>query len=70
MSMWGVRHHDLREVIGQVPRLIGAAAKTWVGLVPQGNTGGSNVSAFKSMEIPDDLAVLIVGARWRTAKSN
>lgn len=63
MLVWGLRHHNGREVIGQVTRLIGAATKTWVGLVPEGNTGGANVSAFKSMPIPDDLADLIDVAR-------
>lgn len=69
MLAWGLRHHNSREIIGQITRLIGAATKTWVGLVPQGNTGGANVSAFKSMPIPDDLADLIDVARspqqWR-----
>lgn len=63
MLVWGIRHHDSREVIGQITRLIGAASKTWVGLIPQGNTGGANVSAFKSMPIPEDLADLINVAR-------
>jgi|CXWL01.1.fsa_nt_gi hypothetical protein len=63
MFFWGLRHHRPREVVGQMTRLIGAAAVTWVGLVPQGNTGGVNVSAFKSMPIPDDLADLIDVAR-------
>lgn len=63
MFFWGLRHHKPREVIGQITRLIGAAAVTWVGFVPQGNTGGANVSAFKAMPIPDDLADLIDVAR-------
>lgn len=63
MLLWGLRHRNTREVAGQVVRLIGAATKTWVGLVPQGNTGGANVSAFKPMPIPDDLADLIDIAR-------
>jgi hypothetical protein len=63
MLTWGLRHRDLREVAGQVMRLIGAATKTWVGLIPQGNTGGANVSAFKAIPIPDDLADIIDVAR-------
>lgn len=63
MLAWGLRHHNPREVMGQITRLIGAATKTWVGLIPQGNTGGANVSAFKPMPIPDDLADLIDVAR-------
>jgi hypothetical protein len=63
MLMWGMRHHNFGEVAGQVTRLIGAATKTWLGLIPLGNTGGANVSAFKPLPIPDDLADLIDVAR-------
>jgi Protein of unknown function (DUF3703) len=63
MLMWGLRHHDRRQVAGQIMRVIGAATKTWAGLVPHGNTGGANVSAFKPMAISDDLAGLIAAAR-------
>ena len=63
MLMWGIRHHDLREVVGQILRVIGAAAGTWVGFVPQGNTGGANVGAFKSMAIPEDFVRPIGSAR-------
>ncbi len=70
MLRWALRHHDMSEAIGQGLRVIGAATKTWVGLVPDGNTGGANVSAFKSMQIPDDLAVLIGTARSPASSSN
>jgi hypothetical protein len=63
MLMWGMRRLNLDEVAGQIMRLIGAATKTWLGLVPQGNTGGANISAFKPLPIPDDLAELIDVAR-------
>jgi hypothetical protein len=63
MLIWGMRREDLREVIGQVLRLIGAAAGTWAGLVPHGNTGGANVNAFTPMEIPKDLGDQIARAR-------
>jgi hypothetical protein len=65
MLMWALRRRDLREGMGQLVRVIGAATKTWVGLVPDGNTGGANVSAFKTMALPDDLAGLIAAARTR-----
>jgi hypothetical protein len=69
MLLWGLRRKQGREVSGQVVRLIGAATKTWVGLIPEGNTGGANVSALKPMSIPDDLEDLIAVARspsqWR-----
>jgi hypothetical protein len=63
MLLWGLRRQDRHEVLGQITRLIGAATKTWIGLIPQGNTGGANVSAFRHMPIPDDLADLIDVAR-------
>lgn len=63
MLSWGMRHNKPREVLGQVTRVIGAATKTWLGLVPQGNTGAADVSPFKPMEVPDDLAELIDVAR-------
>ncbi len=59
MLSWALRYHKAREVLGQFTRVIGAATKTWIGLVPSGNTGGANVSPFKPMAIPDDLAELI-----------
>lgn len=62
MLTWAVLHHDAREFIGQVLRVIGAAAGTWAGLVPPGNTGGSKVSGFRPMPIPDDLADQITAA--------
>src|SRR6185503_818221 len=40
-------------------RIVGAAALTAFGLVPHGNTGGSNVSPFRRMHIPSDLASVI-----------
>lgn len=63
MLLWALRHRARREVRGQITRLIGAATKTWIGLVPSGNTGGANVSAFKSMPIVRDLADIIASAR-------
>ncbi len=63
MLLWGLRNRKAREVFGQFTRVIGAATKTWIGLIPQGNTGGANVSPFKPMAIPDDLAELIEVAR-------
>ena len=70
MLAWATRHHDAREVIGQILRVIGAAAGTWAGLVPRGNTGGSKVSGFRSMPIPDDLADQIAAARAPAANTH
>jgi hypothetical protein len=53
----------LREFVGQLLRIAGATFGTPFGLVPAGNTGGANVSAFRPMPIPPDLAVLIAASR-------
>jgi hypothetical protein len=63
MLTWAVRNVHPREFVGQVVRIIGAAIVTPVGLVPEGNTGGSNVSPFKRMAVPGDLAAIIEQAR-------
>lgn len=54
MFVHGLRQRDLREVLGQLPRLIAALTKTLI-WVPTGNTGGARVSAFRPMPVPADL---------------
>lgn len=63
MLVWAARNCSVREVFGQVFRVVGAATKTAFGLVPPGNTGGANVSPFKKMPIAPDLAALIQKAK-------
>ncbi len=63
MLAWALRHHSVRETLGQLVRIIGAATKTAFGLVPQGNTGGANVSPFRKMPIAPELAALIEKAK-------
>lgn len=55
MLMWALRHRSFREAAGQLLRIVGAATKTAAGWVPTGNTGGSNISPFRSLPIPSDL---------------
>ena len=59
MLGYGVRHRDLREIVGQMLRLTVAALGSWSGKYPKGNTGGADVSAFLPMPIPDDLRPLL-----------
>lgn len=63
MLAWAIRNGSAREALGQLFRIIGAATKTAFGLVPQGNTGGANVSPFKKMPIEQDLAAAIQKAK-------
>jgi hypothetical protein len=66
MFVWGWRQRSLRECLGQTLRIVGAATKTAFGLVPSGNTGGSNVSPFKPLPVAPELAALIRSAQART----
>lgn len=59
MLRWALRHRNVRECVGQITRIIGAATKTALGWVPAGNTGGANVSPFKPMPVPVELEALI-----------
>jgi hypothetical protein len=59
MLGYGFRHHDRREIIGQIVRLSVAAPGTWSGRYPLGNTGGAGVKAQEPMPIPDDLQALL-----------
>jgi hypothetical protein len=63
MLKLGWIRRDLREVAGQILRIVGASTKTPFGIYPSGNTGGANVSPFKSMPIPADLEAILKRAR-------
>ena len=54
MLKMGLKQRRIKEVLGQTMRIAASLvfSKIWV---PKGNTGGTDVSAFKPMEIPDDL---------------
>jgi hypothetical protein len=56
------RGRNAHEIFGQVTRIIGAGlfSRIWI---PQGNTGRSNVSAFRPMPIPADLRKLLDAER-------
>jgi hypothetical protein len=66
MLAWGLRQRSAREVLGQILRLVGAATKTPLGLVPTGNTGGANVSPFRRIAIAPELQQRIDAARRAT----
>ncbi|MBK6722397.1 MAG: DUF3703 domain-containing protein [Acidobacteria bacterium] len=59
MLKLGWKMHSLREIYGQIIRVIGAATKTPLGIYPTGNTGGSNVWFFKPMPIAADLQKIL-----------
>jgi hypothetical protein len=49
----------------QVTRVVAVALFTGIGLVPSGNTGGSAVSPFQPMPIPQDLRAILAQADGR-----
>jgi hypothetical protein len=54
----GWQRRDIREMSGQILRIVAASimSRFWI---PEGNTGGADVSALKPMPLPDDLRVLL-----------
>lgn len=63
MLAWAIRHGRVREMMGKVLRIVGAATKTALGWIPTGNTGGSNISPFKPLPISPDLQVILRRAK-------
>jgi hypothetical protein len=63
MFAWALKERKPKELFGQVMRIFGAATKTAIGLVPEGNTGGANVSPFKVMAISVEHANYIKTAK-------
>jgi hypothetical protein len=58
MLVAGLRRGDLREAVGQLPRILASVlfSRLWV---PRGNSGRARVSAFKPMPVPADLRHLV-----------
>ena len=55
MLLFGIKIKDIREILGQIPRLLVGGVKSFVGEIPVANTGGANVPPLKSLEIPEEL---------------
>jgi hypothetical protein len=63
MLRFALRHRMAGEAVGQAWRVVAASIFTAFGLVPDGNTGGANVSGFRPLPMPDDLKSTIEAAR-------
>jgi len=59
MLKFGFRIKSMKEIAGQLPRLAVGGVKSFVGVIPVGNTGGANVPALQPMPIPEDLKAII-----------
>ena len=55
MLLFGIHIKSFKEIIGQIPRLLVGGIKSFVGHIPIGNTGGTNVPPLRPMEIPVDI---------------
>lgn len=51
MLIWAIKFNQYSELFGQIFRLVGAATKTYFGYIPQGNSGGANVSPLQSLPL-------------------
>lgn len=59
----GFKERNVKEIIGQVFRIPSGFLGSIIGVVPTGNTGGSNVSPFKKMPIDSELQNIIDNSR-------
>lgn len=59
MLLFAFRRKNLKEIVGQFPRLLVGGIKSFLGEIPVGNTGGADVPPLKPMEIPNDLKSII-----------
>jgi len=55
----GLKRRSASEVVGQVVRIVLGALGSAVGVVPTGNTGGTNISMFKRLPIDPSLEKLV-----------
>jgi hypothetical protein len=59
MLQFGIRIKSKAEIKGQLLRLLVGGVKSFVGVIPIGNTGGANVDPLQPMETPGDLRQIL-----------
>lgn len=59
MLIFAFKIKNIKEIIGQLPRLFIGGIKSFIGKIPTGNTGGSNVHPLRKMPIPDDILLIM-----------
>ncbi len=52
----GLRRRSMPEVFGQAVRIVLGALGSAIGIVPYGNTGGTDISMFKRLPIASEIA--------------
>lgn len=66
MLQFGIKIKSGKEVVGQIPRLIFGGVKSFVGKIPVGNPGGSNVPPLKPFPIEKELEIIFATAGVET----
>jgi hypothetical protein len=59
MLKFGFKQKNVKEVFGQLLRLVFGGWKSFINHVPIGNTGGANVPPLKPLPIPEDIKKII-----------
>ena len=62
MLKFGFKIKSVKEIYGQIPRLIFGGVKSFVGKIPIGNPGGANVPPLKSFPIKKELQDIFTNA--------
>jgi hypothetical protein len=59
MLQFGIKIKSLKEVIGQIPRLLIGGVKSFVGKIPVGNTGGANIPPLRPLPIEQEIIEIL-----------
>jgi hypothetical protein len=59
MLKLAIKRRSMAEVVGQIIRILLGAAGSAVGIVPVGNTGGTNIGMFKRWPIDPGIEHLV-----------
>lgn len=62
MLQFGFEIKSVKEIFGQIPRLIFGGVKSFVGKIPVGNPGGANVPPLKPFPIEKELQEIFIKA--------
>ena len=62
MLQFGLRIKSVKEIFGQITRLIFGGVKSFVGKIPVGNPGGANVPPLKPFPIEKELQDMFLKA--------
>ena len=60
MLLFGIKIKSIKEVLGQILRLVFGGLFSFLGTVPIGNPGGANVPSIKPFPIPQDLQDIFI----------